>query len=382
MPAPGVLVTQLLPIILATIRAHGPITFAAFMDLALYHSEHGYYSSAAQRSGRGGDFFTSVDVGPLFGEMVAVQLEEMWWMLRERGATSFDLVEAGAGNGRLARDILDAAAAHHPDLYEHLRLTLVERSAAARAQQPDVLDRHQARLRARLEDLPPPETVTGVIVANELLDALPVHVVTMTPGGLREVVVDERDGALVEAESAPSDPAILEYFARAGASLPIGCRTEAGLEAERWVERASRALRLGFLLLFDYGHEAAELYSVTHAAGTLMAYRAHSARGDDPLRDPGARDLTAHVNLTAVRQAAARAGLDAAGAMDQTYFLTSLGITERLTSGAGRDAIARRLAAKSLLIPGGLGSTIKVLAFARGLGRPVLKGLSSGRLTR
>jgi SAM-dependent MidA family methyltransferase len=374
--------SRLLPIILSTIRAKGPINFAEFMELALYHPEHGYYAVSAQRSGRGGDFFTSVDVGPIFGEMLAVQLEEMCRIVRDAGAAAFDLVEAGAGNGRLARDILDAASARHPELYERMRLTLVERSAAARAMQRDVLDHHAARLHAQLADLPPPDTVTGVIIANELLDALPVHVVTVTPGGLREIVVGEREGSLVEAEGPPPDPAIERYLARSGASLPVGARAEVGLEAERWVERAARALRLGFLLLFDYGHEAAELYSPTHAAGTLMAYRAHTARGDDPLRDPGTRDLTAHVNLSAVCAAAARAGLDAAGAVDQLYFLTALGVTDRLASGADREAVARRLGAKSLLIPGGLGSTMKVLAFARGLGRPALKGLSSGRLTR
>jgi SAM-dependent MidA family methyltransferase len=375
-------VTPLLPIILSTIRAKGPITFAEFMELALYHPEHGYYAAAAQRSGRAGDFFTSVDVGPLFGEMLAVQLDEMWRRLRDAGAAEFDLVEAGAGNGRLARDILDAAAAHHPDFYEHLHLTLVERSDAARATQRGVLGRHGSRLRAQPPDLPPPGSVTGVILANELLDALPVHVVTMTSGGLREIYVAERDGALAEMAGPPSDPAVGEYLARPGGSLAVGARAEAGLEAERWIARAALALRAGFLLLFDYGHEAAELFSPTHAAGTLMSYRAHTARGDDLLRDPGARDLTAHVNLTAVRAAAARAGLEAGGAVDQTYFLTALGIMERLDAGDHRDAVARRLAAKSLLIPGGLGSTIKVMAFARGVGRPALKGLSSGRLTR
>lgn len=381
-------VSPLLPILISTISQRGPLTFAEFMELSLYHPQHGYYASAAQRSGRAGDFFTSVDVGALFGEIIAVQLAEMWRLLRDAGATAFDLVEAGAGNGRFSRDILDAAALHHSDLCRHVRLTLVERSAAARARQRGVLGPHAMRLTSnptehpgQLSTLPPAASVTGVILANELLDALPVHVVTMTRDGLREIFVGERDGALEAVEGMPSRPAIAEYLARSGASLETGARAEVGLEAERWIERAASSLRLGFLLLFDYGHDAAELFSPAHAGGTLMAYRAHTARGDDPLRDPGGRDLTAHVNFTAVRAAAERAGLTAIGAVDQTYFLTNLGIAERLDSGSDRRSVARRLAAKSLLIPGGLGSTIKVLVFARGLGRPVLKGLSSGRLT-
>ena len=127
---------SLLDRIISDIRLRGPLSVAEFMELALYDPERGYYAGAAQRSGRHGDFFTSVDVGPLFGEAIAAQLVEMWDVLRLRGAESFDLVEAGAGNGRLARDVMDAAAAHSPEFYRHIRLTLVERSAAARAAQP------------------------------------------------------------------------------------------------------------------------------------------------------------------------------------------------------------------------------------------------------
>jgi SAM-dependent MidA family methyltransferase len=370
--------TPLHAALVAEIRAHGPITFSAFMERALYDPEHGYYTTAERRSGRGGDFFTSVDVGPLFGEMIAAGLDEMWALLREAGAARFDLVEAAAGNGRLARDIAAAAAAHHPDLHAHLRVTLVERSPAARAAQRDTM-RDVAF--ASQTDLPPPGAVTGVILANELLDALPVHVVTMTPDGLREIRVGERGGTLVEVEAPPSRPELAAYFERLGVPLAPGARAEAGLEAARWVRQAAASLRCGFLLLFDYGHEAAQLLSPAHDRGTVVAYRAHTARGDEVLRDPGARDLTAHVNLTAVRQAAEAAGLTTIGMVDQTYFLTGVGIAERLGDGTDAPAISRRMAAKTLLLPGGLGSTMKAMAFARGLGRPALRGLSCGRLT-
>jgi SAM-dependent MidA family methyltransferase len=379
-------VSALLPVLISLIRERGPITFAEFMELALYHPAHGYYTSSALRSGRGGDFFTSVDVGPLFGEMIAVQLDEMWRILRAAGAARFDLVEAGAGSGRLSRDVLDAAAAHHPDFYEHVRVTLIERSAAARAQHRDALGPHMGTLNIS----PEVDTVwrnvecphfSGAIIANELLDALPVHVVTMTVDGLREVLVGEREGRLVEIVGPAPGPAILGYLARSGATLDVGSRAEVGLEAERWVRSAARSLALGFLLLVDYGHEARELFSATHAGGTLMAYRAHTARAEDIFRQPGLCDLTAHVNLTAVRQAAEAAGLVTVGIVDQTYFLANLGIAGRLDAGSERASVARRLAAKTLVMPGGLGSTMKVMVFARGLGRPALGGLSSGRLT-
>lgn len=355
------------------------MTVAAFMALALYHPEHGYYSRSTQRSGRGGDFFTSVDVGPLFGEMIAAQLDEMWALLSSEGAAHFDLVEAGAGNGRLTRDILDTARRQYPDLYAHARVTLVERSAAARAAQASTLREHADRLRDSRADLP--ASITGVILANELLDALPVRVVTMTEEGLREVMIAERGGTLVEIDAPLSDPSIDDYFARCGATPAPGGRAEVGLDATAWVAAAAAALDRGFLLLFDYGHEARELFSAAHAAGTLMAYRAHTAAARHWLSEPGENDLTAHVNLTAIRAAAEAAGLDTLRIVDQTYFLLSLGLADRLETGHDRHASSLRLAARTLIMPGGLGSTMKVMGFARGAGRPALRGFASGRLT-
>jgi SAM-dependent MidA family methyltransferase len=362
---------SLLPLLISRIRETGPLTVAEFMELALYHPEFGYYSRSAQRSGRTGDFYTSVDVGPIFGELIAVQLAEMGALL---GATRFDLVEAGAGNGRLARDIMDAASRDHPDFYDTIRLTLVERSPAARAAHPGTLGPHAARLVGSTERLP--GSITGAIVANELVDALPVHVVTMTTDGLREIAVAERDGVLVEVEVPLSSPAL-----DAPVPLEVGDRLEVALEAMDWIGDAAAALDRGFVLLFDYGCEASPSHVRAHPHGTLMAYRAHRAEPTDWLAQPGEMDLTAHVDLGAIRHAARRAGLEALGAVDQTYFMLGLGVADRLETGDDRRAVKRRLAARTLVMPGGLGSTMKALAFAKGVGRPSLRGMSSGRLT-
>jgi SAM-dependent MidA family methyltransferase len=134
--------------IIALVHERGPMTVAQFMELALYDPEHGYYTTATRRSGKTGDFYTSVDVSPLFGELIAEQLVEMWGVLRSSGSDTFDLVEVAAGNGRLSSDILAAAAAHHPEFYRCIRLTLVERSPAARRAQTDTLGRHASRLAA------------------------------------------------------------------------------------------------------------------------------------------------------------------------------------------------------------------------------------------
>ena len=371
---------ELAQVIRETIARGGPLTLAAFMDLALYHPAHGYYASAAQRSGRAGDFYTSVDAGPLFGELLAVQIAEMHASLGRVGLTGpFDLVEAGAGNGRLMRDVLDALAREHPATYAAVRVTLVEASASARDAQRQTLAAHPDRLAACLDDLP--DAVTGVIVANELLDAMPAHAVVARGGELREIYIDARDEQLVEVEGPLSTPELADHFTRVGTALPEGHRAEVSLQALAWVRHAAAKLSAGFLLLLDYGRQADELYSGAHANGTLMTYARHTAGRFDWLAAPGEADLTTHVDLTALQRTAEASGLVPLGLVDQTYFLLALGLAERLETGHDRASMGRRLAARTLMMPGGLGSTIKVAVFGRCVGTPALQGLASGRLT-
>ncbi|MCY4658247.1 MAG: SAM-dependent methyltransferase [Acidobacteria bacterium] len=374
--------TRLGELLRQRIRRDGPLPFAAFAECALYHPDLGYYARAERRSGRDGDFFTSVDLGPLFGELLAVQLAEMWRVLggdSDRGGR-FALVEAAAGSGRLARDVLDSAAERDPAFYDAVDLHLVERSRAARDAQTRTLGPHAARIASSGPEVP--SGVTGVVFANELLDALPPHVLVMTDDGLREVYVDvdaRRDG-LVERLGPLSDAAVGAHVASCGIRLEPGWRAEVCPAAVAWVRRAARALRRGFLLLIDYGHEAQELYSATHAAGTLTTFRRHRVRneaagGTPPwLADPGERDITAHVDLTAVRRTAEREGLRTIGVLDQTYFLLGLGALDLVAADDGVAGLRRRLALKSLLVPGGLGSTHKVLVFGKGVGAARLAG--------
>jgi SAM-dependent MidA family methyltransferase len=365
----------LLALLLSRIREQGALTVAEFMELALYDPEHGYYAKAAQRSGKQGDFYTSVDVSSLFGSTMAEQLAEMWELLRRDGAERFDLVEAAAGNGRLSRDILDAAAERHPEFYKRIRLTLVERSAAARDAQQEVLGPHVDRLQSSAASLPP--ATCGAIVGNELLDALPVHVIQMTPQGLHEVVIAERQGTLVEVLRPAPHPGFLPGLP----TLEPGQRAEIGHAAMRWIHAAALSLSRGFLLLFDYGYTPSLEYFRVHPEGTLMAYRAHRASGDAWLADPGERDITAHVNLTAIRHVAEAQGLTTLGIVDQTYFLMALGLADRLSTGHDSRAMRQRLAARTLMMPGGLGDTMKAMIFSKAIGTPALRGLRSGRLT-
>jgi SAM-dependent MidA family methyltransferase len=384
-------VTLRTPVFADIVRERGPITVAAFMELALYDPDAGYYARAARRSGRAGDFFTSVDVGAVFGRLIERQLAEMAGVLATShlGTRRFDLVEAGAGDGRLAADVLRAARQRHPDFYERIALHLVEQSPGARAGQSAMLGEVGERLVHSSAELP--AAFEGVLLANELLDALPVHQVVMREGGLREVYVEARDDRLVTCEGAPSTPDLAAYLERLGARLRPGWRAEINLRAVAWVQAAARRLQRGFVILIDYGHEARDLYSATHARGTLTSLARHVMQdadrpGDSPpwLRRPGRQDVTSHVDFTSVRTAAEREGLTTLGFLDQTYFL--LGV---LTGGgsAGADASiesdpelsafaddARAL--KTLILPGGLGSTHKVLVLGKGVGTPRLRGCS------
>ena len=342
------------------------------MELALYDPEHGYYASAPRRSGKNGDYYTSVDVSPLFGATIAEQLVEMW---RLRGRGDFHLVEAGAGNGRLTRDILDATAARHPHFHRRVRVTLVERSAAARAACADMLAPHAEHLLACSADLP--REIDGAIVANELLDALPVTVVQMTEGGLREVAVGERDDALVEHLRPLPDPALESALP----GVERGQRLEIGHAACAWIRTAAASLSRGFLLLFDYGYQPSPGFRSAHLDGTLMAYRSHRASGDAWLSDPGGRDITAHVNLDAIRSAAEAGGLQTLGIVDQGSFLMSLGLVDRVDTRDDTRALRQRLSARTLIMPGGLGDTMKAMVFAKSMGVPALRGLQPGRLS-
>jgi SAM-dependent MidA family methyltransferase len=220
-----------------------------------------------------------------------------------------------------------------------------------------------------------------------------VHQVVMRGDELREVYVtaaargvdvargfSRADDALTTIEGPLSTPALATYLSELGITLESGWRAEINLRAVEWVRSAARRLRRGFIIVIDYGHEARELYSVTHAGGTLTTFRAHTMRGAGAhgtpvwLRDPGERDITAHVDFTSIRAAAESEGLEAIAFLDQTYFLLGLLKARGLLDGSDREV--RPL--MTLVMPGGLGSTHKVMIFGKCVGTPTLRGCSSG----
>jgi SAM-dependent MidA family methyltransferase len=219
-----------------------------------------------------------------------------------------------------------------------------------------------------------PSGIDGILFANELLDAFPVHLVEMGQSGLLEVYVGLESGRLVDRTGPLSDAALAGYLASAGITLETGARAEINLAAVAWVADTAARLRRGYLVLIDYGYEAAELYSAARAGGTLATFHRHliDAPAEDApagpawLAEPGSRDLTSHVDLTSVRRAAERAGLETVAVTSQTRFLLEILEGSPLVAElSAPDRLADRLALKTLLMPGGLGSTLTVMVFAK-----------------
>lgn len=359
-------------LIAAEIAAHGPVTFRRFMELALHHPAYGYYAGPEPVIGPRGDYLTSPEISPLFGAMIGRQVAEVWHRLGE--PDPFVVVEPGPGNGTLARDLLRWAARAEPVLRRALRYVLVEPNQAQEERQRRLLGQEPGVAWQRSL----PERVTGCIVANELLDALPVHLVRVVDGTLEEAYVDHAQGRFVEVWGPPSTPEIARYFAALGLRPGEGCRAEVNLEAPRWMRRAAAALDQGLILTLDYGYPAARLYAPWRRAGTLLCFYRHTPV-DDPLARVGRQDITAHVDFTTVARAGLEAGLALAGFTTQRDFLVALGIHDALRVPAatvpGEEFAVRYRAVMELLEPEG-GGRVRVLALARGLGSGPLRGFA------
>lgn len=357
--------TPLSACLAARIRECGPITFAEFMREALYHPQFGYYSR--KDAVRFADFYTSVDVHPIFGRLLARQLAEMWDVLGR--PDEFCVAEQGAGVGRLAATILDFSARELTDFYSAVKYIAVEQSAARRAEHSAALGRHIAAGRAASAHELPPRIAAGCILSNELLDAFPVHRVIVEGGELREVYVtlqraDLQSDKLVQTSAPPSTPEIEAYFSAQGITLREGQQVEVCLDACRWIADAGRRLDRGFILTVDYGHDAAELYNERHMRGTVLAYAGHSV-SENLLRAPGAQDLTAHVNFTALDLWGRRAGLARTGCVSQMQFLLAMGrgneFADLYEPGASEvERVRSRLLLKTLIHPEGMGETFQV----------------------
>ncbi len=371
--------TALAQMLRREIRDRGPIPFARFMDLALYCPELGYYDRFANTPGRTGDFYTSVSVGPLFGELLARQFAE--WLAGLPDPTP-QLVEAGAHDGQLAHDILSWLQANRPAVWTRLEYSVLEPSARHREWQRRKLAGFAPRVRwleswERVAE----RSLRGVIFANELLDAMPVHCFRwdararrwfewgVSLEGERFVWArltepPTRGGSRSGAADAPSrlpaalDPAHLP--AELLAVLPHDFTVEVCPQAVAWWTQAATRLAAGRLLTFDYGMRADEFLAPERSAGTVRAYRAHRLR-PDVLAEPGEQDLTAHVNFTALQAAGEAAGLRTEGWLTQGAFLTR--VVQADPAAIASPAQARWF--QTLTHPDHLGTRFKVLVQSR-----------------
>jgi SAM-dependent MidA family methyltransferase len=340
----------------ARIRTSGPLTFADFMEAALFDAEDGYYTNRASL-GFDGDYITSADLGPAFGRSLARGVADLWSHMGRPPV--WDLIEAGAGRGILMRELLAALERERSDAARGVRPAIVEMSPRMRAQQSLALEGRDLRWASVPHSLAP---IQGILFANEVLDAFPVHVLIRTPEGVREVFVGEENGTLVELLRASSQ----DLRWRVPESVPAGGRWETSPAAEGWVASLAGALVSGYVLFVDYGGEETDLLT-REGAGTIRGFARHRLIGD-PLAEPGHHDLTASVDFTAIRRAAEGAGLRFAGSATQRDMLLALGIREAAarpsTPIEQLRAASRRSAVDALLDPNGLGA-FKVVCFAK-----------------
>ncbi len=382
---PGPLSSRMTPLhtdLVETLRRSGPMTFCRYMQLCLYHPELGYYMQARERTGVGGDYFTSADLHPIFARLVARQAAEIWELLGR--PARFTWVEMGAGRGLMAVEFLRFAAAALPDFSTALDYVAMEPGPQGRERVLVRARQEKVRLRmsGSLEEL---ETATGCFFSNELVDAFPVSVVTRDGGKLKEVYVTAEGEKLCEKFGPISDPAIAAAVARYANQLEEGQRVEISTAATQWIRSVAEKLERGFVLTIDYGDLAGRLYTPSRPRGTLLAYRHHTT-SENFFDAPGEQDLTAHVNFSALIDAGREAGLEFSGLTTQEKFLMALGEENQFADlyDAGQSEVEKlgaRLKLKRLIYPGdpdgpsGMGSIFKVLIQHRGIERPRLTGM-------
>jgi SAM-dependent MidA family methyltransferase len=353
-------------LIIDEVRKCGRITFARFVELALYHPGHGYYASGRARIGRSGDFYTSPQATGAFGALLSE------YFIKLKNATGDDacvFVEMGAGEGLFARDFLSALRVRHRGDFESARYLIVERSEGMATRQRAALGglAEKVTWHESVEDLP--EGVTGVFFSNELVDAFPFHRVLQEGGVLKEIYVTLEGDRLSLSPGPASTPQIQQYFDRIGVSLPDGMTTEVRIDALHWINAVGRKLGRGFVITIDYGYPAWDYYSARRMDGTFLCYYRHRTN-TEPLERVGEQDITAHVEFSGLAMEGADAGLTPVLFTDQSSFLLdAVGWLEEslIASGAGREELEKvALGVKTLVHPDWMGGAFKVLVQRKG----------------
>ena len=355
----------------AIAAAGGRLGFDAYMQRALYEPGLGYYVNGLRKFGAQGDFTTAPERSPLFARALARQVAQVL-----AAVSDGEVLEFGPGSGALAAELLAEL-----DSLGCLprRYLMLELSAELQQRQREAIARRVPHLAGRvtwLEQLP--EQFTGVVIANEVLDAMPVRRFRRVDGGIAELYVTTAGEGVELVNGTPQDEQLAARVA--SLDLPIGYESEVNFAAEAWVSTLCERLDRGLLLLIDYGYAQAEYYHPQRHTGTLRCHyrqRAHA----DALLWPGLQDITAHVDFSAVAQAACEAGASLAGFANQAQFLINCGLPQLLEAIDPADPAYMDLAlqARQLLLPQAMGEAFKVLALTRGLdGKAELIGFEGG----
>jgi SAM-dependent MidA family methyltransferase len=351
-------------IVRQTIRETGPVRFDWFMEQALYHPEFGYYSSGQCAIGRRGDYFTNVSIGPLFGRLLAAQFAEMWDILGRPG--DFTIVEQGAHHGEFAGDVLEEARERTPDFFSVLRYCVIEPFPILEARQRERLRDFTERLtwRKSLSDL---DLFTGVHFSNELLDSMPVRLISRAGHeDWKERLVDQAGDGFAFVTRPIADEKLRQHLEKLPRSGEVPYETEVNLVVLDWIEDMARKVTRGFVLAVDYGFPRAEFYAAERTSGTLQCRAEHRAVSS-PLVEIGRADITAHIEWTSIAERGEECGLTLIGFTDQHHFITGL-LARRAPQESERHAL------QTLLHPELLGTRFQCLA----LGKNVSGGEMSG----
>ena len=350
----------------ARIAQRGPIPFREFMEAALYHPQHGYYSSGRATIGRRGDFFTNVSVGPLFGRLLARQFAEIWEKLGS--PAQWTIVEQGAHRGEFAKDALEGLREFAPMAFAAVKYVIVEPVETLRAAQKSALAGLPVDWTSSVEELAP---FTGVHFSNELLDAFPIHLVARRAARWVERHVDRSEDGFVFTDGPLTDPRLSTHLAAIEA--PDDLTTEINLASLDWLSALAAKIQRGYVLTIDYGYSREQ--HLERCAGTLSAYAGHQ-REPDPLARPGEIDLTAHVEFTSLIEHAGRLGFRTHGFTDQQRFIVG---TSRLHFTNAPPPPAEIRAFKTLMHPAMLGAAFKAICFEKGgIAARALAGFDSG----
>jgi len=338
------------------IEQDGPISFAEFMAMALYWPGQGYYASGSVQVGRAGDFYTSVSVGSCFGQLLARHLLRQWRELGE--PAQWRITECGAHDGRLACDILDALSHLERAAYQGVQYAIIDpldnlREAQTRTLKPHAATLRQARDAVELEPMP------GIILGNEVLDALPCEVIERQEGQWRQCVVECKEGELVWSRRPITDPDLLAATRALGEDFPDGYRTEVRTNYLAFLKPLADSLTAGGMLWIDYGFERSEYYHPDRRQGTLRTFSKHHA-GEDALEHPGKLDISAHVDFTAVAGVCSELGGRPRPLISQGNWLTHRAKDWLLAQEGNPDAKAMRQF-QTLTHPGHLGRAFQVL---------------------